>query len=81
MSKNKQSSVEWLIDQMKQYDFAHTNVEAYEIKIPYHIFQNKCNQAVAMHKQEHLETWLHCLSQEDPITFEQYYNETYGGNP
>ena len=37
-------------------------------------------QAKAMHKTEHFNTWWHGISENEPITFEQYYNETFGGN-
>ena len=37
-------------------------------------------QAKAMHKEEHLNTWLQCLSENGPIAFEDYYNETFGGD-
>jgi hypothetical protein len=36
-------------------------------------------QAKAMHKEEHFNTWWHSISENEPITFEQYYNKTYGG--
>jgi len=36
-------------------------------------------QAKAMHKTEHFNTWWHSISENEPITFDQYYNETYGG--
>jgi hypothetical protein len=36
-------------------------------------------QAKAMHKEEHFNTWWHSISENEPISFDQYYNETYGG--
>jgi hypothetical protein len=34
-------------------------------------------EAKAMHKTEHFNTWWHGISENEPITFEQYYNETF----
>ena len=63
MSNNKQSSVEWLLDNLHlQHSTKWTEI---------------VEQAKAMHKQENLQTWLHCLTENDPITFEEYYNETF----
>ena len=68
MSNNKQSSVEWLSEIIK---FA--NKELYAEMF------DEIEQAKAMHKTEHFNTWWHGISENEPITFEQYYNETYGG--
>lgn len=68
MSNNKQSSVEWLIDKCACADL---RPELWNIIK---------EQAKAMHKTEHFNTWWHGISENEPITFEQYYNETFGGN-
>ena len=78
MSNNKQSSVEWYINNL-------IDILGDEICNKLTIEQtNRIHflgkQAVAMHKQENLQTWLHCLTENDPITFEDYYNETFGDN-
>jgi hypothetical protein len=65
---NKQSSVEYLIE--------HLLPKALTVEQYYHI-----EKAKAMHKEEHFNTWWHGISENEPITFEQYYNETFeGGN-
>lgn len=78
MSNNKQSSVEWVIENLT---LIHALLSRREIGVEF--FNRKYNeiveQAKAMHKQENLQTWLHCLTENDPITFEDYYNETFGG--
>ena len=66
MSNNKQSSIEWLEQELKKIPFVNV-LEVFE-------------QAKAMHKTEHFNTWWHGISENEPITFEQYYNETFGGN-
>ena len=66
---SKQSSVEWLIQQLFENGLDTTR------------FIPQIQQAKAMHEQENLETWLHCLTENDPITFEEYYKETFGGTP
>jgi hypothetical protein len=70
MSNNKQSSVEWL------WSF----VEPSLTQEQKHFFSMVIEQAKAMHKTEHFNTWWHGISENEPITFEQYYNETFGGN-
>ena len=79
---NKQSSIEWLVSQLKQYDFAHSNLEYYDLKIPMHIFKNITEQAKAMHKEEIEETYQKGYNDADFSYYEpeQYYNETFGGN-
>jgi hypothetical protein len=42
-------------------------------------FRHKIKQAKAMHREEHFNTWWHSISENEPITFEQYYNKTYTG--
>jgi hypothetical protein len=61
------NSVEWLIEKCACADL---RPELWEI-----IKQ----QAKAMHKEEHFNTWWHSISENEPISFDQYYNETYGG--
>ena len=79
MSNNKQTAVEWLIEKIKlKYD-----IDFYHIK-------KEINQAKEMHKQEIMECWETAhqagrfegkgIAEENWQTFEQYYNEEYGGN-
>jgi len=69
MTNNKQqTAVEWLIEKCACADL---RPELWEI-----IKQ----QAKAMHKDEHFNTWWHSISENEPITFEQYYNETFGAD-
>jgi hypothetical protein len=81
MTKNKQqTAVEWLVEQFKEYDFADVkDEENYIIKMQSFVLTEKLEQAKAMHKTEHFNTWWHSISENEPITFDQYYNETYGG--
>jgi hypothetical protein len=39
--------------------------------------KEEIEKAKAMHKEEHFNTWWHGISENEPITFEQYYNETF----
>ena len=73
MSNNKQSSVEMMWNEIDNLFPFKDSVEA----------QNFCailDKYKAMHKTEHFNTWWHGISENEPITFEQYYNETFGGN-
>jgi hypothetical protein len=64
MSNNKQqTAVEWL----------------QSIELERDLTLADWKQAKAMHKMEHFNTWWHSISENEPITFHQYYNETYGG--
>jgi hypothetical protein len=69
MSK-KQSSIQWL-EQMVDNMIVNGGSEDL-LAVIEHI-----QQAKAMHKTEHFNTWWHGISQNEPITFEQYYNETF----
>ena len=71
MSKNKQSSVEWFLDELIK--------EGYIKRLPVTQFQ----QAKAMHKSEII--WAHGIKMKGVnnhkcVSGEQYYNETFGGN-
>jgi len=47
------TSIEWLIDQIKEYDFTPaSNNEEYVIVMPKWIFDSKTDEAKEMHKQE-----------------------------
>ena len=80
MSNNKQSSssIDWLISQLQKSKDWHRVLN--EISQMSSAKIDIIAEAKAMHKQENLQTWLHCLTENDPITFEDYYNETFGGN-
>ena len=75
MSNNKQSSVEFFLYEMFSLlgEFENKALPSYKIM---YLFE----QAKAMHKTEHFNTWWHVISENEPITFEQYYDETFGGN-
>ena len=79
MTNNKQqSSVEWFANeswQLKiQLDNQEISVDEYAVAYVRLLYKAK-----AMHKEEHFNTWWHSISENEPITFEQYYNETFGG--
>ena len=67
----KQSSVEWLIGEILKHEMTFFGTAS----IPLYIIEH----AKAMHKTEHFNTWWHGISENEPITFEEYYNETFGG--
>ena len=63
MSNNKQTAVEWLIEQVKS--------EKYIEDINF-------EQAKAMHKQDILDAWEDGQGSFPTRNEEQYYNETFG---
>jgi hypothetical protein len=83
----KQTAVEWLEEQLREYDFSPRD-NTYLIEIPSWIWTEKVEQAKEMEKQQHQETFKQSrqakIFEKDmpPVweSWEQYYNETYGGN-
>lgn len=68
MSNKKQSSIDWLVDELKEYG------------IDYDIF-DIVEQAKAMHRTEIKAAWdegVISATYGKAIGFEQYYNETFG---
>lgn len=72
MNNNKQSSVEWLIEKLSNYD-----------EEMLFLYQNEIEQAKAIHKEEIITAAAnHCYPTYEiaKVDAEQYYNETFGGN-
>lgn len=79
--EKKPSSIEWLVDQFKEYDFSEDD-GMYLIKIPSWLLAEKEEKAKAMHKEE-IEDAVNFGDEHGQITtyltVEKYYNETFGG--
>ena len=80
MSNNKQSSVEWVIENLT---LIHALLSRREIGVEF--FNRKYNEIVeqgkAMHKEEIKEAWLDgVMNWDSEKEAEQYYNETFGSN-
>lgn len=72
MSNKKQSSIEWLVDYIK-------NLEKY----PYKTIQELEEKAKAMHKDEVVQTFEKaylCGYKDNGNRGIEYYNETFGGS-
>ena len=78
--EKKPSSIEWLVDQFKEYDFSEED-GMYLIKIPSWLLAEKEEKAKAMHKEEVESAYFNGSSDRlnDEGSFELYYNETFGG--
>jgi len=77
----KQTAVEWLVDQLKDYDFADIkDSENYIIKIPAWILTEKEEQAKEMEKKQIEDAWIATDNQLQRLAAKKYYNETYGGD-
>lgn len=81
MNNNKQSSVEWLIKKLQNRE------KGIFDGLPHLSLDEIYNQAKAMHKEEHDKTSEVWFNEGTNVhngrkyqNFEQYYNETYGGN-
>ena len=90
MNNNKQSSVEQLINSLIKLGYLHSNGFGQSLKVTEVI-----NQAKAMHKEEHIETYNQGYRDGEhdasniPLSIgdiseynnaTDYYNETFGGN-
>jgi hypothetical protein len=73
----KKTAVEWLETRAEEREKNNPNESAY-----WHLREliKDFEQAKEMEKEQHFNTWWHGISEYEPILFEQYYNETYGGN-
>jgi hypothetical protein len=79
---NKQSSIEWLIEQLKEYDFSNED-DTYVIKIQSWVLTEKHEKAKAMHKEEIKNAFTNGFISSrgsNRIADEIFYNETFGGN-
>ena len=66
--EKKQSSVDWLIDKLSNYD-----------QEMIFLYKNEIEQAKTMHKEEIIETARYYFHERGKLTPQQYYNETFGG--
>lgn len=74
MSKNKQSSVEWLINELTNLGYIHAPSFGHKI------IDDKIEQAKAMHKQEIIDAVDGFPLANRNLEGTDYYNETFGGN-
>lgn len=76
----KQTAVEWFVEQLKEYDFAHIkDDENYIIKLPAWVLAEKQQQAKAMEKEQQ-KIFFDCGRQFQLIgegTFSQVHNEIF----
>ena len=74
------TSIEWLIEQIKEYDFTPpSNNEEYVIVMPKWIFDAKRDEALKMHKQEIIDAYNKSFKLRDKpySTADKYYQETF----
>jgi len=72
----KQTSIEWLVDQLKEYDFSPRD-NTYLIEIPVWIWKEKVEQAKEMEKEQIIDAYKYGNQSDVYFKPEQYYNETY----
>jgi len=78
--ESKQTSVEYLVEQLKEYDFSPRD-NTYLIEIPVWIWKEKVEQAKEMEKQQIIyayEDGMLNTEMNGTFTGEIYYNENYG---
>ena len=81
---NKQTAVQWFIEQLEQKGDASENVSIRRIQISVDVseYLDLKRQAKEMEKEQIIDAWEDGVRSDNGFfgTFEQYYNETYGGN-
>jgi len=79
----KQTSIEWLVDQLKKYDLSRDNIL---IVIPLFIWKEKVEKAKEMEKEQIIDFTRKAVrkildeDRQNPFNLEQYYQQKYGGN-
>ena len=87
-NNKKQTAVEWLVEQFKEYDFADVkDTENYIIKMQSFVLTEKLDKAKAMEKEKMIEfaqevfrNRYNQITQSLGNIADDIYNETYGGN-
>ncbi len=74
--ESKQTSVEYLVEQLKEYDFSPRD-NTYLIEIPVWIWKEKVEQAKEMEKEQIIDAYKYGNQSDVYFKPEQYYNETY----
>jgi len=79
---NKQTAVQWFIEQLEQKGDASENlyVRRVQISIDTSDYLKLIRQAKQMEKEQIQDAWIATDNELQRISAEQYYNETYGGN-
>jgi hypothetical protein len=72
----KQTSVEYLVEQLKEYDFSPRD-NTFLIEIPLWIWKEKVEQAKEMEKQQIIDAYKYGNQSDVYFKPEQYYNETF----
>ena len=76
----KQTAVEWLVEQIKDYDFAPLNTKDYEIIISIEILKSKVEQAKAMEQEQIISVYWDSYNEgkyRTDKTADEYYKETF----
>jgi len=73
-NKKQQTAVEWLFEQLQALELKKNRIskDAYESRMSYTI-----GKAKEIQKDQHIKTWEAGLMKVD---FNEYYEQTYGGN-
>ena len=81
---NKMTAVQWFIEQLEQKGDAWENVSIRRIQISVDVseYLDLKRQAKEMEKEQIIDAWEDGVRSDNGFfgTFEQYYNEEYGGN-
>ena len=83
-NNKKQTAVEWLVEQFKEYDFADVkDTENYIIKMQSFVLTEKLDKAKEMEKEQKIrdftDGYLYRGEQLRPWLIDKWYEQTYGG--
>lgn len=77
----QQTAVEWLVEQIKDYDFTDPKTNEYLIfKIPIYSFIEKIEQAKEKEKEQIINAWIATDNELQRMKAEDYYKQTYKQN-
>ena len=77
MINEQQTLVDWFKKELEDYG------SNSHLSLDWNTFDELCQQAKEMEKQQKADTWnnaINAVEKDKWESFEQYYNETYGGN-
>ena len=86
MTNNKQTAVEWLIEQLENHRATFFKLNEKEERIITLVGKDVIQQAKAMEKEQIFDAFVECWKENMPEGYEckqsaeEYYNETYGAN-
>lgn len=74
---NKQSSIEYLIEQLKLHGYLGLYIEEEYIQAHQKIFDDIIQKTKELHKEEIIKSWMATDNELQRLEAEKYYNQTF----